>query len=74
VPTIHGPVRARIPANTQGGRTFRLTGKGVKKKNGYGDEYYRVEIHVPRDAPADAVDKIEAAYEANPRANLKTAL
>jgi DnaJ-class molecular chaperone len=75
VPTIRGPVRAKIPAHTQAGRTFRLTGKGVKKKSGgNGDEYYRVEIHVPSDAPADAIDKIEAAYEANPRANLKTAL
>jgi DnaJ-class molecular chaperone len=75
VPTIRGPVRAKIPAHTQGGRTFRLTGKGVKKKGGgYGDAYYRVEIHVPRDAPGDAIDKIEAAYETNPRADLKTAL
>ncbi|MDQ6803162.1 MAG: J domain-containing protein [Acidobacteriota bacterium] len=75
VPTIRGDVRAKIPAHTPAGRTFRLTGKGVKKKaGGYGDEYYRVEIHVPRDAPGDAVDKIESAYDANPRANLKTAL
>ena len=71
VPTIHGPVRARIPAGTQGGQTFRLTGKGVKKK---GDHYYRVLIVVPKDAPADAVERIEAAYQESPRANLKTAL
>jgi DnaJ-class molecular chaperone len=75
VPTIRGPVRARIPKGTQGGQTFRLTGKGVKKKSGgYGDEYYRIEVHVPREAPSDAIDKIEAAYPQNPRANLKTAL
>jgi len=71
VPTIHGPVRARIPAGTQGGQTFRLTGKGVKKK---GDHYYRVLIVLPKDPPADAVEKIESAYAENPRANLKTAL
>jgi DnaJ-class molecular chaperone len=75
VPTIRGPVRAKIPAHTQGGRTFRLTGKGVRKKGGgYGDEYYRVEVHVPREAPDEAVDQIEAAYDENPRAKLKTAL
>ncbi|HVR40357.1 MAG TPA: J domain-containing protein [Thermoanaerobaculia bacterium] len=75
VPTIHGPVRARIPAGTQGGRTFRLTGKGVKKKSGgNGDQYYRVQIAVPREAPDEAVDAIEAAYQENPRANLKTTL
>jgi DnaJ-class molecular chaperone len=75
VPTIRGPVKARIPAGTQGGQTFRLTGKGVKRKNGsYGDEYYRVEIVAPRDAPIDAVEKIESHYRENPRANLKSAL
>ena len=75
VPTIHGPVRARIPKGTQGGQTFRLTGKGVKKKGGgNGDEYYRIEIHVPKEAPSEAVDKIESSYRENPRANLKTAL
>ena len=71
VPTIHGPVRARIPAGTQGGQTFRISGKGVKKK---GDHYYRVLIVLPKDPPADAVETIESAYSENPRANLKTAL
>lgn len=75
VPTINGPVRARIPPSTQGGQTFRLTGKGVKRKNGtFGDHYYRVLITVPREAPADAIEKIEAGYPENPRANLKVTL
>ena len=75
VPTIHGPVRARIPASTQGGQTFRISGKGVKKKNGsFGDHYYRVQIVVPREAPDDAVEKIDASYAENPRANLKVTL
>ena len=70
VPTIHGPVRARIPAGTQSGQTFRISGKGVKK----GDHYYRVIVYVPKSAPADAVEAIESAYDVNPRSNLKTAL
>jgi molecular chaperone DnaJ len=75
VPTIRGPVKARIPKGTQGGQTFRLTGKGVKKKGGgYGDQYYRVEIVLPPDPPQDAVEKIESHYRENPRANLKSAL
>ena len=77
VPTIHGPVRARIPAGTQGGQTFRLTGKGVKRKSGSGDHYYKIQIAVPRDLPQDAlsaVDKIESNYRENPRAHLRTAL
>ncbi|MEK6375867.1 MAG: J domain-containing protein [Acidobacteriota bacterium] len=78
VPTIHGPVRAKIPAGTQEGQTFRISGKGVKKKGGgHGDHYYRVHVHVPkRVAPdaMDAVDTLEAQYIENPRANLKATL
>ena len=75
VPTIHGPVRARIPAGTEGGQTFRLSGKGVKKKGGgYGDHYYRVEIVLPRSVPPEALEKIESQYRENPRARLKSAL
>lgn len=73
-PTIHGPVRMRIPAGTQAGRTMRLTGKGVKKKGGAGDHYCRIQIVVPPTAPDDALDAVEEAYLESPRANLKTAL
>ncbi len=75
VPTIHGAVRARIPAGTQGGQTFRLSGKGVKKKGGaYGDHFYRVEIVLPKGVPGDVVEKVEAQYREDPRAGLKSAL
>lgn len=74
VPTLHGPVRARIPAGTQGGQTFRLSGKGVKTKGGAGDHYYKVQIAVPKEAPASALDEIEKQYAENPRANLKASL
>jgi molecular chaperone DnaJ len=74
VPTIHGPSRIRIPAGTQAGRTMRLTGKGVKKKTSAGDLYVRIQIVIPPDAPAEAVEQLEAAYTENPRANLKAAL
>jgi DnaJ-class molecular chaperone len=78
VPTIHGLVRARIPAGTQGGQTFRLRGKGIKKKGGlYGDHYYRVEIKVPKssaDEVLKAADAIDAAYDGDPRAKLNTPL
>ena len=73
-PTLHGPVRMRVPAGTQAGRTMRLSGKGVKKKNGAGDHYCRIQIVIPPSAPDEAVEAIEAAYVENPRANLKTAL
>jgi molecular chaperone DnaJ len=73
-PTIHGPVRMRIPAGTQAGRTMRLTGKGVKKKTGAGDHYSRIIIVVPPNPPTEAVDAFEQAYPESPRANLKTML
>ncbi|HEY0160581.1 MAG TPA: J domain-containing protein [Thermoanaerobaculia bacterium] len=74
VPTIHGPSRIRIPAGTQAGRTMRLTGKGVKKKSGAGDQYVRIQIVIPPEAPEEAVEALERAYRENPRANLRTAL
>ncbi|HEX7828760.1 MAG TPA: DnaJ C-terminal domain-containing protein [Thermoanaerobaculia bacterium] len=73
-PTIHGPVRMRVPAGTQAGRTMRLTGKGVQKKDGAGDHYCRIQIVVPPAAPDDALDAIESAYPENPRANMRTSL
>jgi molecular chaperone DnaJ len=79
VPTVHGNVRAKIPAGTQSGKVFRITGKGVKrsKGTGHGDHYYKVMIHIPTH-PSEALEKkireIEKAYEENPRAKLKTEL
>ncbi|MEO8218973.1 MAG: DnaJ C-terminal domain-containing protein [Acidobacteriota bacterium] len=79
VPTIRGPVRAKIPAHTQGGQTFRLKGKGVKKsgKSEFGDHYYKVQIAVPRELDElaeKALEAIESAYKENPRANLRVTL
>jgi curved DNA-binding protein len=51
VPTLDGNVQLKIPAGTQGGRTFRLTGKGmpqVRNPKRHGDLYARVRITVPR--------------------------
>ena len=74
VPTLHGPVRMRIPAGTQGGRTLRLTGKGVKTKSGAGDQLCRIQIVIPPALPADITEQIEASYPENPRSSLRTAL
>src|SRR5713101_6934643 len=48
VPTIHGTVRAKIPAGTQGRQKFRLRGKGVKnpRTGETGDHIYTVRIVV----------------------------
>jgi molecular chaperone DnaJ len=74
VPTLHGSVRMRVPAGTQTGRTMRLTGKGVKTKNKAGDQYCRVQVHIPPTAPDEAIESIESAYLENPRASLRTTL
>jgi len=50
VPTLDGPVKLTIPAGTQGGRTFRLKGKGMpdlRQKGVFGDLLAKVRIKVP---------------------------
>jgi DnaJ-class molecular chaperone len=57
VPTINGRVQMKIPAGTQSGQTFRLSGRGVPHlaKNGSapngkeaGDQYVKIKIAVPK--------------------------
>jgi len=50
VPTLKGKVTMKIPAGTQGGQTFRLSGQGMPCLNhrGRGDLYARVRITVPK--------------------------
>lgn len=50
VPTMERSVNLKIPAGTQSGRKFRLSGKGMpimRKKGKHGDLYARVVITVP---------------------------
>ncbi len=49
VPTLTGPVALRVPAGTQAGRTFRLTGQGMPKlrSDQRGDLYAKVRITLP---------------------------
>lgn len=78
VPTIHGPVRAKIPAGTAAGQRFRLKGFGVRSGRGAdGDHYYRVTIATPArvtDEGRALAEKFAALYERNPRANLPSGL
>jgi len=50
VPTLEGELPLKIPAGTQQGKMFRLSGKGMPSVHGYGrgDQYVRVIIAVPR--------------------------
>ncbi|MED4530774.1 molecular chaperone DnaJ [Metabacillus fastidiosus] len=49
VPTIHGKVKLKVPAGTQTGRKFRLSGKGVPNVRGYGqgDQYVILRVLTP---------------------------
>jgi curved DNA-binding protein len=51
IPTMTGNVKLKIPAGSQAGRKFRLTGKGMpirQKKDQFGDLYAHVEITIPK--------------------------
>ena len=78
VPTLGGPsVTLRVPAGTPNGRTFRVRGKGVTKRDGTkGDLLVTVEVVVPagltdeqRTALTSFADSVGAE---NPRAKLFT--
>lgn len=79
VPTIHGLVRARIPAGSQGRQKFRLRGKGVKnpRTGQTGDHIYTIRIMVPKtQTPAglDAATLLDSLYDKPVRADLPKGL
>jgi molecular chaperone DnaJ len=76
VPTLGGgPVKLKIPAGTPNGRTFRVRGKGSRRKDGSrGDLLVTVEVIVPEkldDAARAALEQYKAsAPDGDPRASL----
>jgi molecular chaperone DnaJ len=79
VGTIHGPVRAKVPAGTNSGRTFRLRGKGVRntKTRAHGDHLYTVEVVVPKvvsPAGEETARRVAELYQGNPRDKLPRTL
>ena len=76
VPTPRGQVTVKIPAGTSNGRTFRVRGKGVRRKDGTnGDVLATVEVAVPQHLSSDARDALRAYGEAtsdhDPRTDLR---
>jgi molecular chaperone DnaJ len=79
VPTIHGTVRAKIPAGTQGRQKFRLRGKGVKnpRTGETGDHLYTVRIAISTTrtpAGLDAATLLDSLYEEPVRKDLPKGL
>jgi molecular chaperone DnaJ len=66
VPSLGGmPVSLRIPAGTPSGRTFRVRGKGVPRKDGTaGDMLVTVAVQVPQELTDKARDALEQFRDA----------
>ncbi len=47
--TLHGPMKIKIPAGSQDGKTFKLSGKGVEKVGGgaQGDHLLKLKVNIP---------------------------
>ncbi len=66
VPTLTGKVKVTLPPGTQGGKIFRLRGKGLPSVQGYGqgDQLIHVNIWVPTDVNSDERKSLEKLREA----------
>ena len=69
VPTVRGPVRARIPAGTLSGQRFRLKGRGIEnlRTGTTGDHYYRVRVIAPTVQSEEGRRLVEALGKLYPR-------
>jgi molecular chaperone DnaJ len=71
VPTVDGPVRVKLPAETDGGQRFRLKERGVESPTGErGDHYYTVRIAVPKGLDAGSKELLRRLSKGDPRAAL----
>jgi molecular chaperone DnaJ len=69
VPTLDGAVTVRVPPGTPGGRTLRVRGKGVRRRDGRtGDLLVTVEVTVPGQVSDEAREALEAFAKATPGA------
>ena len=76
VPSLGGmPVSLRIPAGTPNGRTFRVRGKGVRRKDGTtGDMLVTVSVQVPQGLNDKARDALETFRDATAGPDPRTEL
>ena len=66
VPTIDGRAKIKIPAGTQGGKIFRLKGKGFPAINSYekGDQLIHVNVWTPQTLSAEEKEMMEKLKDA----------
>ena len=76
VPTLGGtPVTLKVPAGTPSGRTFRVRGKGARKRDGTnGDLLVTVEVQVPSTLDDTTRQAIEAYRAATAGTTLRSKL
>jgi molecular chaperone DnaJ len=79
VPTLDGSVGLRVPAGTASGRTLRVRGRGVTRKNGRaGDLLVTLQVAVPAQLDDQAKEALEAYLAAtkdhDPRSELNSML
>jgi molecular chaperone DnaJ len=59
-----GSVKLKVPAGTANGRTFRVRGKGIRRKDGTnGDLLATVEVSVPQNLSSEAREALKAYAE-----------
>jgi len=68
VPTIDGRAKIKIPPGTQGGKIFRLKGKGFPAINSYekGDQLIHVNVWIPQEVTKEEKEIIEK-FKDSPR-------
>ena len=75
VPTLEGAVSLKVPPGTMSGRTLRVRGRGVTRKNGTsGDLLVTLQVAIPQNVNGNAADALRAYADAtaghNPRSEL----
>jgi molecular chaperone DnaJ len=74
VPTLDGRISLKVPPGSSAGRTLRVRGRGVKRKEHTGDLLVTLELAVPQRLSAEASDALDAYAKAtadeDPRAHL----
>lgn len=75
VPTINGLAAMTVPPGTQGGQTFKLSGKGMPSpKTGMrGNQYVNIKVVIPRDLDSkakDVINEVRGLYKEDPRKGL----
>lgn len=61
VPTLKGKAKLRVDPGTQPGKLLRMRDKGIKtlNSNQFGDQYVRINVHIPDQLSKEEREKVE---------------